>query len=306
MAVVLSVLAFCTMLLTLRTVFSEGSPDETLIARRLRDLSSSTPVVDLRKVELSAPLWERLAVPPIRWFMEQVSKRTPRQVLEETRTKLEAAGNPWNMKPVTFVAIKALFMLVVPVCFALLAVPFDARRGLFGAVCIALAGHTIPEFAVGRKRTRRDKAIERDLPDALDLLTISVEAGLGFDAALARVAERMTGPVAKLFDHLLAEIRLGKPRREAFRELGRRAGVRDLATVASAIVQADRLGLNIGNVLRIQSDLMRTKRRQRAEEKAMKAPIKMVLPLVVFVFPSLFVILLGPAVIRAISAFSGQ
>ena len=106
MAVVLSVLAFCTMLLTLRTVFSEGSPDETLIARRLRDLSSSTPVVDLRKVELSAPLWERLAVPPIRWFMEQVSKRTPRQVLEETRTKLEAAGNPWNMKPVTFVAIR--------------------------------------------------------------------------------------------------------------------------------------------------------------------------------------------------------
>lgn len=305
MAIALSVLAFGTMILALRTVLAHVDPDEDLVARRLKALSIA-PSVDLRKVELSAPVWERLFVPPVRWFVEQVSRRTPRQILDETKAKLEAAGNPWNMKPVTFVALRALFTLVVPGCLLLLIAPFDVRKGVFMALCISLAGYSVPEFAVGRKRTQRDRAIERDLPDALDLLTISVEAGLGFDSALAKVAERMTGPVARMFDHLLAEIRLGKPRREALRELGRRAGVRDLATVASAIVQADQLGINIGSVLRIQSDLMRTKRRQKAEEKAMKAPIKMVLPLVVFIFPALFVILLGPAVIHVISTFSGQ
>ena len=305
MAIALSVLAFCTMVLTLRTVFSQFDSGEDLIARRLKTLTVA-PTVDLRKVELSAPVWERLVVPPVRWFVEQVSKRTPRQILDETRAKLEAAGNPWNMKPVTFVAIKALLTLVVPGCFLVLTAPFDPRKGVFFALCISLAGYAIPEFAVGRKRTQRDKTIEKDLPDALDLLTISVEAGLGFDSALAKVAERMGGPIAKMFDHLLAEIRLGKPRREALRELGRRAGVRDLAAVASAIVQADQLGINIGSVLRIQSDLMRTKRRQKAEEKAMKAPIKMVLPLVVFIFPALFVILLGPAVVHVITTFGGR
>jgi tight adherence protein C len=305
MAIALSILAFCTTVLTLRTVFSHVDSEEALIARRLKTLSV-LPGVDLRKVELSAPVWERLLAPPVRWFMEQVSKRTPRQILDETRTKLEAAGNPWNMKPATFVALKAMLSLVVPGCFMLMTAPFDPKKGVFLALCISFGGHAILEFAVGRKRTQRDRAIEKDLPDALDLLTISVEAGLGFDSALAKVAERMAGPVAKMFDHLLAEIRLGKPRREALRELGRRAGVRDLATVASAIVQADQLGINIGSVLRIQSELMRTKRRQKAEEKAMKAPIKMVLPLVVFIFPALFVVLLGPAVIQVISTLGGQ
>ena len=138
------------------------------------------------------------------------------------------------------------------------------------------------------------------MPDVLDLLTVSVEAGLGFDAALQRVVQKMTGAISVEFAKTLQEIKMGKHRREALRDLGLRTGIDDLNTFISAIVQADQLGVSIGNVLRVQSEQMRRKRRQRIEEKAMKAPIKMLIPMVLFIFPTIFIVLLGPAAMQMI------
>ena len=155
------------------------------------------------------------------------------------------------------------------------------------------------------KARNRGKEIQRDLPDILDLLTVSVEAGLGFDAALVKVVERKKGPLADEFGIVLREIRVGKPRKEALRELSERVKVDDITSLVSAVIQADQLGVGISNILRIQAEQVRTKRRQQAEESAMKAPIKMLFPLVFFIFPTLFVVLLGPAIIQIAETLLG-
>ena len=155
---------------------------------------------------------------------------------------------------------------------------------------------------LNRKITARRKSIQSDLPDALDLLTVSVEAGLGFDGALAKLSEKMKGALVEEFSRTLQEMRIGVPRRDAIRAMGQRCSVDDLSLFTAAVVQADQLGVSIGNVLRVQSAAMREKRRQRAQEKAQKAPVKMLIPLVVFIFPAIFVVLLGPAVIRLMSS----
>lgn len=145
--------------------------------------------------------------------------------------------------------------------------------------------------------------IQKQLPDALDLLTVSVEAGLGFDAALVHLTEKMKGPLIEEFARVLQEIRIGVPRRDALHAIGTRCKVEDLSIFVSSIVQADQLGVSVSQVLRVQSVSMRDKRRQRAQELAMKAPVKMLLPMVVFIFPTIFIILLGPAVIQMIAIF---
>lgn len=144
--------------------------------------------------------------------------------------------------------------------------------------------------------------MSKELPDVLDLLTVSVESGLGFDAALQKVVRKTKGPLSNEFNKTLQEIKMGKARRDALRDLANRTGVEDLSTFIGAIIQADQLGVSIGNVLRIQSKQMRQIRKQRIEEKAMKAPIKMLLPMVFFIFPTLFLVLLGPAAIQLIES----
>ena len=167
-------------------------------------------------------------------------------------------------------------------------------------------GWLIPDFGLKAKSDRRQVQIQKSLPDTLDLLCVSVEAGLGFDAAVAKVVEKSTGPLAEEFGRLLQEIRMGKPRRAALKDMAHRSQVEDLSTFITAIIQADQLGVSIGNVLNIQSQEMRRKRRQRAEEAAMKAPIKMLFPLIFFIFPALFVVLLGPALIQIMEALQGM
>ena len=175
---------------------------------------------------------------------------------------------------------------------------------VFGFSLYALAaGLYLPFFFLGRKAKARHHSMERDLPDVLDLLTVSVEAGLAFDGALNKLSEKMKGALVDEFSRLLNEMRIGIPRRAALTALANRCNTPDISVFATSLLQADQLGVSVSNVLRIQSAAMREKRKQRAQEAAMKAPIKMLLPLILFIFPTIFVILLGPAMIQIIETF---
>jgi tight adherence protein C len=178
----------------------------------------------------------------------------------------------------------------------------------FLAIILAVVGlgigYILPEFWIGRKIKARQKVILKMIPDALDLLTISVRAGLGFDAALAKVVEKLPGPLSDEFRRALAEVRVGKARRDALRDMVPRTNVQPLSNFIGAIIQAETLGVSISKVLQIQSEQLRIERRQRAEQLAAQAPIKMLFPLVGCIFPSLFVVILGPAIISLINNFS--
>ena len=166
-------------------------------------------------------------------------------------------------------------------------------------------GYTIPEFWLGGRVKKRQKAILLMIPDTLDLLTISVRAGLGFDAALAKVVEKLKGPLSDEFRRALAEVRVGKARRDALRDIVPRTEVAPLTNFIGAIIQAEQLGVSVSKVLQVQSEQLRIERRQRAEEQAAKAPIKMLFPLVGCIFPSLFIVILGPAIILIIQNLHG-
>ena len=177
--------------------------------------------------------------------------------------------------------------------------------GFFAGIGFALLGFVLPDFWLGRHISDRKKRILRAVPDTLDLLTISVRAGLGFDGALAKVVEKTEGPLAEEFRRVLAEVRMGKARRDALRDVVARTDVPALTAFIGAIIQAEQLGVAISKVLQIQSEQLRIERRQRAEELAAKAPIKMLFPLVGCIFPSMFIVILGPAIILIALNFTG-
>jgi tight adherence protein C len=201
-----------------------------------------------------------------------------------------------------FLAISIFLALGLPIMTWLVTMLGGAKANkIVGFSLIAFSlGAAIPYLLLQRKINTRKNSIRKELPDVLDLLTVSVEAGLGFDGALAKLVEKMKGALVEEFSRVLQEIRIGIPRRDAMHALGMRANVPDLSLFTSSMVQADQLGVSIGNVLRVQSAAMREKRRQRAQEKAMKAPVKMLIPLVMFIFPPIFIVLLAPAVIRIV------
>ena len=197
-----------------------------------------------------------------------------------------------------FRSVAIIFGIVFFLLFAvvnILGTGFVIGAGL--SVLGVVIGYIAPEFWLGRRIKRRQKAILLMIPDTLDLLTISVRAGLGFDAALAKVVEKLKGPLSDEFRRALAEVRVGKSRREALRDIIPRTEVPPLTNFIGAIIQAETLGVSISKVLQVQSEQLRIERRQRAEEQAAKAPIKMLFPLVGCIFPSLFIVILGPAII---------
>lgn len=219
--------------------------------------------------------------------------------MEQVQKKLWQAGQPLNLTVTEWfglrVSVAAVGFLIGVVIVA------GLRPSLPGlAICIGvtLCGVVGPEFWLSRRVRNRQVAMLRQLPSALDLLTVSVEAGLGFDQALARVSQKLQGPLASEFERALREIQLGRQRSEALQNIAERTGVGDIRTFVSAVVQADRLGIGLAQVLRVQSQEVRRKRRMDAEERAQKAPIKMLFPLVVFVFPALFITILGPAALH--------
>lgn len=239
-------------------------------------------------------------------FAPVVSSMTPKGVTAWLQRWLDYAGNPPAWPPERIMETQGLGLLV----FAFLGGAFGFAFG-FGVsgviICVAggaLLGFWAPFLVVYDLGVRRQQAIRRQLPDALDLLTLSVEAGLGFDAALSQVASAMPGALAREFARMLQEMQMGQRREEAMRALARRTTVTELRSIATSLVQAGQLGIPIANVLREQAREMRQKRRQRAEEQARKLPVKVIFPLVLCLFPALFIVVIGPGVINIMDAFS--
>lgn len=249
-----------------------------------------------------APFLQRVVAPLFQGLSRQIMRITPVGWSNSLRHKLILAGNPGGLETGQFLVVYLLVICTFTFGAFTLAAGTDQQM-LLTVVGLGL-GFLLPDMWLKQRIQARQKAILKGLPSFLDLLTVSVEAGLGFDAALSKVTSREQGPLVEEFQRVLQEIRMGKARRDALKDVGGRTEVKELSSFLSALIQADQLGVSVGNVLRVQAQQMRRSRRQRAEEAAMKAPIKMLFPLVFFIFPSLFIVLLGPAVIQMVGTFS--
>jgi tight adherence protein C len=278
-----------------------GSSPVDPVQARLTQLGSMQ-AKNLEELELQAPFVERTLRPLMARFSGRMQRMTSTSFSDTTERRLALAGNPGDMRVADWLGIKAVGAIVGAIVFFLLffivgILPLPIFLSILMIPVGALFGYILPEFWLGRRVRARQHAILLMIPDALDLLTISVRAGLGFDAALAKVVEKLQGPLSDEFRRALAEVRVGKARREALRDIVPRTEVVPLTNFIGAIIQAEQLGVSISKVLQVQSEQLRIERRQRAEEMAAKAPIKMLFPLVGCIFPSLFIVILGPAII---------
>lgn len=280
-----------------------GSPVDPVQAR-LSQLGS-VQAANLEELELQQPLFERTIRPLANRLSGTVARMTSTSFSQQTERRLALAGNPGDLRVADWLGIKAVGAIIGAGLFVLLFVfpgLIDVPVPInFAMIAVGtMFGYTAPEFWLGGRVKKRQKAVLLQIPDALDLLTISVRAGLGFDGALGKVVEKLKGPLTEEFRRALAEIRVGKARRDALRDIVARTEVPALTNFIGAIIQAEQLGVSISKVLQVQSEQLRIERRQRAEEMAAKAPIKMLFPLVGCIFPSLFIVILGPAIILII------
>lgn len=271
------------------------------VDRRVRSLQANE--ADGLDEELAKPFVERFVRPALSRLLHAVSRLSPKGSggsFDRLRSELRMGGIPIEAE--AFSALRWILLLghlfagTAAAVLVPLTLPVRMLFPLFGLIL----GILIPRYMIKSCIKNRQKSIRQALPDVMDLLSVSVEAGLGFDAALLRVGERSQGP---LVDELMAvyrEIQMGRSRRDALKSLGERNDVEELKSFCAAMAQAEQLGISIRNVLRSQSDQLRLKRRQLAEEKALKAPVKMVIPLVLFIFPVIFIILLGPSVLQIV------
>jgi tight adherence protein C len=281
-------------------------PPKDAVQQRLEALVAQPRT--LEEFELQQPFFER-AVRPIVQRLSRLGRRSDQgNMIARTDARLQKAGFPGGLRGADWVGVKFLSAIVFGLIFAVIFTLFLGSVGLgllFGFVGMPM-GYLAPEFWLGRRIRKRGTDMILELPDALDLLTISVEAGLGFDAALAKVVEKMDGPLVVEFRQALAEIRMGRTRRDALRDVATRADSQPISNFIGAIVQAEQLGVPIAKVLQIQSQQLRIERRQRAEEAAAKAPVKMLFPMIGCIFPTIFIVILGPAIITVMGgALSG-
>jgi tight adherence protein C len=267
------------------------------IQARLAEFSVREEPLSLEEIELSQGFYDRIVLPFFNSIGKISQRFTPQATLQSTRRKLEMAGNPMRMDPSFFLTLR-LILAAVFGGLIFLVFMFSGRnwgQGLGLTVLFLLLGFMFPDLWLSSKISRRQKAVFRAMPDALDLLTVCVEAGLGFDAAMAKVQEKWENELALEFGRVIQEIRLGKLRRDALRDMAERIGVAELTSFVAAVIQSEQLGVSLAKVLRIQSDQMRVRRRQLAEEEAHRAPIKMIFPIALLIFPSILIVLLGPA-----------
>ncbi|NOK59695.1 MAG: type II secretion system F family protein [Chloroflexi bacterium AL-W] len=260
----------------------------------------------LSELELQQPFSQRVIVPLTKTILNRLGKFGPKQSTERIRTNLQQAGNPGNLTPAMFVGVRIGLAVLLFLIFGFVTFnSTDFFRALLFTAIGAVLGYLLPSIWLGQQIKKRKHNITKQLPDILDLLTISVEAGLAFDAAMQRVTEKADNDLSKEFQRVLTDTRLGRPRRDALKDMATRTGVEDVQTFTAAIIQAEQLGVSISKILRVQADQMRIRRRQRAEEAAQKAPIKMLFPMVFLIFPSLFVVILGPAIPRLMQSLGG-
>src|SRR5688572_32573392 len=281
-----------------------GEEDDPLQAR-LAEFIQRGNVTSLEEIELSQPFSERVMIPIIRRVGEFSARFTPQKAIQDTARKLELAGNPWPIDAATFLAIRFILAVVLGgflVAIVLISPPSNPSDNFLYIGGATFAGFFLPHLMLTSRITRRQKDIRKAMPDALDLLTICVEAGLGFDAAMSKVAEKWETELALAFSRVIREVQLGKVRRDALKDMSDRLGIAEMTSFVAAIIQSEQLGVSMAKVLRIQADQMRVKRRQRAEEEAHKAPIKMIIPMALLIFPTIMIIILTPAAIQIMTS----
>jgi tight adherence protein C len=289
------------LLLIVAGIRKSKSLEEDPLAARLAEYSQRGEAVSLEEIELSQPFSERVVMPVMRRLGDIFSRFTPQHVVEQTRTMLELAGNPGRMDASTFMVLHfvsaGLFGGLV-FLISLFSKTFTLPMKMLIVLVFVILGYFFPDLWIRSKINSRQKQVRKAMPDALDLLTICVEAGLGFDAAMSKVNEKWDNELSLAFGRVIREIQLGKLRRDALRDMSDRLGLPEMTSFVAAVIQSELLGVSMAKVLRIQSDQMRVKRRQHAEEEAHKAPIKMIFPMGLFIFPSLMIVLLTPAGLR--------
>lgn len=276
---------------------------------RLAEFAASGEMATLEEIELSQPFADRVILPLARNLGELAIRFTPQNAIQETARKLELAGSPARLDPTLFWSLRFLGIFLGFFMIFLASVApegsFIKGRGLLYGVPTGVLGFFMPELWISSKITRRQNEIRKAMPDALDLLTICVEAGLGFDAAMAKVHEKWDNPLSLALGRVIREIQLGKLRRDALRDMADRMGVSEMTSFVAAVIQSEQLGVSMAKVLRIQADQMRLRRRQRAEEEAHKAPIKMLIPMAFLIFPSICIVLMTPAVLMLLRSALG-
>jgi len=266
-----------------------------MVQQRLSVYGGEKPVT-LEEMELQRPFSERFLRPAIERLGSMLSRSTPQKARQNLMNRLDLAGRPGNLTPEDFAAVRIVAAAVMAAIGLLLGLLLANPIYLVVSLAVgAILGYYLPVLWLKQKVDARRSEIQKGLPDAMDLLVIAVDAGLGFDAALARVTDKYRNALSDEFAKVLREVSLGRPRLEAMDEMGRSSGVEDLHNFIQAIIQSEQFGTGIGKILRIQADEMRRKRRQRAQEKAAQATLKMMLPMVGCIFPTLWIVLLGPA-----------
>lgn len=301
--VVVLVAAIAIMIFSLRR--NAQSEEDDPLQARLAEFIQRGDVTSLEEIELSQPFSERVFIPVIRRVGEFSARFTPQKAIQDTARRLELAGNPWPVDAPTFLAIRFILAMVIGgfvITMVALAPPASVTDSFLYIGGAIFGGFYLPHLMLSRRITRRQTEVRKAMPDALDLLTICVEAGLGFEASLAKVSEKWENELSLAFARMIREVQLGKVRRDALKDMADRLGIPEMTSFVAAIIQSEQLGVSLAKVLRIQSDQMRVKRRQRAEEQAHKAPVKMIIPMALLIFPSIMIIILTPAALQIMTS----
>ncbi len=285
----------CVLMIFIGLARTPSTNTAAMVQQRLSVYGGEKPAT-LEEMELQRPFSERFLRPAIERLGSLLSRSTPQKARQNLMNRLDLAGRPGNLTPEDFAAVRIVAAAVMAAIGLLLGLLLANPVYLIVSLAAgAILGYYLPVLWLKQKVDARRSEIQKGLPDAMDLLVIAVDAGLGFDAALARVTDKYRNALSDEFAKVLREVSLGRPRLEAMDEMGRSSGVEDLHNFIQAIIQSEQFGTGIGKILRIQADEMRRKRRQRAQEKAAQATLKMMLPMVGCIFPTLWIVLLGPA-----------
>lgn len=304
----IAIVGFFIMVIASYLLFGDYVTDKETIALRLKALDNRNKAGIVIDEEMAVSFKNRIVTPLFDNISHKVAGFLPSSLTTMVEEKLLRANGLYGLSAEQFLGLCGVLGLLVAVLVAdFLVLSTQPTIKIIGWSLVGIFfGLVTPFLMLNHKIITREAALQNELPDVLDLLTVSVEAGLGFDGALVKLSEKMKGEMVDEFTRMLQEIRIGVPRRNALRSLAARCNIQDVSLFTSSLIQADQLGVSIAKVLRIQSTDMRERRRQRAEEKAMKAPIKMLFPLVFFIFPALFIVLLGPAALKVIQIFSNK
>ncbi|MEW6446529.1 MAG: type II secretion system F family protein [Bacillota bacterium] len=305
MSVLAACLVFISLLSVLMLVYSRFTAAEEAVATRATALLGGEGFTSLREQELRQPLYYRVVKPLLTRIGSAGKHYMPTGRIKMIEKKLLVAGNPGGLTAMEFMVLKYLGGIFAGGAGLLLGRlgGISTGKSLLILVALALLGFLTPDFYIKQRGNARREAVRDALPDVLDLLTVSVEAGLGLDGAILKVVEKMKGVLPGEFRQVLQEVKVGKPRRDALKDMAFRLDVDELSTFIGSVLMAEQMGVQLSNVMRLQAQEIRSKRRQRADEQAMKAPVKMLIPLVFFIFPATFIVLLGPAIINIARTF---